>query len=264
MVSYARQIDETFIDSRMPPTARSMVDSATLGALILAVGLSVAGGLIGNGFLKGRAADRYVEVKGLAEREVTADLALWPLRYVSTGNDLSMAQAGLTRSTKEVFAFLTRHGIDTTAVQLQALEVSDADANRFPGERSGPRFVIQQTVIVRSRAPDVVMAASQRVSELVAGGVILSSSGEYGVGGPTFIFTRLNQLKPTMVAEATANARESAEKFATDSRTTLGGIRQANQGVFVILPRDQAPGVNESGQLQKVVRVVSTVQYFLK
>jgi hypothetical protein len=257
-------MDWSFIDSRMRPTTRLLPDRATLGAIILALGIAIAGGLIGNGFLKGRAADRYVEVKGLAEREVTADLALWPLRYVSTGSDLSVAQAGLTRSTREVFAFLRRRGIDTTAVQLQALEVSDADANRFPGERNGPRFVIQQTVIVRSRAPDVVMAASQRVSELVAGGIILSSSGEYGIGGPAFVFTRLNQLKPAMVAEATASARESAEKFATDSRTTLGGIRQAKQGVFVILPRDQAPGVNESGQLQKVVRVVSTVQYFLR
>jgi uncharacterized protein len=99
---------------------------------------------------------------------------------------------------------------------------------------------------------------------LVAAGVVLSSSGEYGTGGPTFVFTRLNQLKPSMVAEATANAREAAEQFAKDSRTALGGIRQASQGVFVILPRDQAPGISESSQLQKTVRVVSTVQYFLK
>ena len=67
-----------------------------------------------------------------------------------------------------------------------------------------------------------------------------------------------------MVKEATANARAAAEQFAADSRTGLGGIRQANQGVFVILPRDQAPGVNEGAQLRKVVRVVSTVQYFLE
>jgi uncharacterized protein len=249
----------------MPPGLRSTLsDWPPLSAVTLALGLALGGWFIGHGFVQGRASTRFVEVKGLAEREVTADLALWPLRYVSTGNDLSVAQAGLTRSTGQMFAFLARHGIDTAAVQLQALEVSDADANRFPGERSGPRFVIQQTLIVRSRTPDVVMAASQRVSELVAGGVILSSSGEYGVGGPTFIFTRLNQLKPAMVAEATANAREAAQQFAADSRTGLAGIRQASQGVFVIRPRDQAPGVNESGQMQKVVRVVSTVQYFLR
>jgi hypothetical protein len=118
--------------------------------------------------------------------------------------------------------------------------------------------------MVRSGKPDVVLQASQRVSELVGAGVVLSSSGEYGIGGPTFVFTRLNELKPAMVKAATANARAAAEQFAADSRTDLGGIRHANQGVFVILPRDQAPGVNEGAQLQKIVRVVSTVQYFLK
>jgi uncharacterized protein len=232
--------------------------------LILALGLTLGGWFIGHGFARGRATDRYVEVKGLAEREVTADLALWPLRFVTTGNDLSVAQVQIIRDTRQVFAFLGRHGIDTSAVQLQALEVSDAHANRFAGERAGPRFVIQQTVLVRSGKPEVVLQASQRVSELVAAGVVLSSSGEYGIGGPTFVFTRLNELKPAMVKAATASARAAAEQFAADSRTELGGIRHANQGVFVILPRDQAPGANEGAQPQKVVRVVSTVQYYLK
>jgi hypothetical protein len=240
------------------------LDRTLLPAVLLAVGLAVAGWFVGNGFLRGRTTARYVEVKGLAEREVAADLALWPLRFVATGNDLSVAQTEITRDTREVYSFLGRHGVDTAGVQLLALEVSDAEANRFQGERGGTRFVIQQTVMVRSNEPQVVLAASQRVSELVRSGVILSSSGEYGIGGPTFVFTRLNQLKPTMVKEATANARAAAEQFAADSRTALGDIRYANQGVFVILPRDQAPGVSEGGQLQKIVRVVSTVQYLLE
>ena len=123
--------------------------------------------------------------------------------------------------------------------------------------------MIEQTVIVRLNKPEVVRDASQRVGELVAAGVVLSQGGEYGAGGPTFVFNRLNDLKPAMIAEATSNARAAAEQFARDSGSGLGGIRQANQGVFVILPRDQAPGLNESSQLQKIVRVVSTVQYFL-
>ena len=239
-------------------------DRLTLSAIVLALGLALSGWFVGNGFARGRASDRYVEVKGLAEREVQADLALWPLRYVATGDDLGVAQSGITRSTRQIRDFLARHSIDTVAVQLQALEVSDAFANRFPGERAGPRFVIQQTLMVRSSKPEVVMAASQKVSELVGAGVVLSASGEYGLGGPTFVFTRLNQLKPSMVAEATANAREAAEQFAKDSRSALGQIRRASQGIFVILPRDQAPGINESGQLQKIVRLVSTVQYALE
>ena len=235
-----------------------------LPAAVLALGLALAGWFVGHGFLRGRTATRYVEVKGLAEQEVAANLALWPLRFVTTGDDLAVTQAEISRDTREVFAFLARHAIDTAGVQLMALEVSDAEANRFQGERGGTRFVIQQTVMVRSNKPAVVLSTSQRVSELVRAGVVLSSSGEYGIGGPTFVFTKLNELKPAMVKEATANARAAAEQFAADSRTTLGDIRYANQGVFVILPRDQAPGVVEGGQLQKIVRVVSTVQYLLE
>jgi uncharacterized protein len=236
----------------------------TSAAVVLATGLAAAGWFIGHGFAQGRAAARYVEVKGLAEREVAADLALWPLRFVTSGNDLAVAQAEISRATRQVFAFLARHNVDTSGVQLQALEVADAHTNQFQSDRAGPRFVIQQTIIVRSHRPEVVRAASQRVSELVAAGVVLSSTGEFGVSGPTFVFTGLNKLKPAMIAEATANARTAAEQFARDSRSALGGIRQASQGVFVILPRDQAPGVSEGGQLHKTVRVVSTVQYFLK
>src|SRR5918998_1148047 len=165
--------------------------------VIVALGITFGGLFIGHGFASGRAADRYVEVKGLAEREVPADLALWPLRYVSTGEDLAATQAQITRNTRQVFAFLSRNRIDTASVQLQALEVSDAFANRFPGERGGPRYVIQQTVMVRSGSPQIVMAASQRLSELVGAGVVLSSTGEYGVAGPTFLFTKLNELKPS-------------------------------------------------------------------
>jgi uncharacterized protein len=240
------------------------LERPVLSASILALGVLLSGGLIGSGFARGRSADRYVEVKGLAEREVVANLALWPLRYVATGEDLTATQAQIARETRQVYTFLSRHGIDTTAVQLQALEVSDAFANRYQGERGGPRYIIQQTVMVRSDRPQVVMAASQKVSELVTAGVVLSSSGEFGIGGPTFVFTLLNQLKPAMVAAATANARAAAQQFAADSKSSVGDIRQASQGVFVILPRDQAPGVNEGAQLQKTVRVVSTVQYFLK
>ena len=128
-----------------------------------------------------------------------------------------------------------------------------AEAARLPVYRDPPKYK------GRTKAP----ATQPPPAPTPAAGVVLSSTGEFGSGGPTYIFNGLNALKPMMIAEATANAREAAEQFARDSGASLGGIRQANQGVFVILPRDQAPGVSEGGQLRKTVRVVSTVQYFL-
>jgi hypothetical protein len=240
-----------------------MADRSSLAALVLALGIAIGGGLVGWGFARGRTADRYVEVKGLAEREVTADLALWPLRFVASGSDLAATQAQINRSSELVLGFLKRNGIDESATHIQNLQVSDSNTNQYQRDTGGPRFVIDQTVIVRLDKPEVVRDASQRVGELIGAGVVLSQGGEFGSSGPTYVFTSLNDLKPAMIAEATANARAAAEQFARDSGSGVSGIRQANQGVFVILPRDQAPGISEGSQLQKIVRVVSTVQYLL-
>lgn len=235
----------------------------TLPAIVFAAGLVLGGLLIGSGFARGRAADRFVTVKGVAERDVTADLALWPLRVSAADNDLAAAQATVSRSLAKIRVFLQRSGIDTADAELQEVRVTDNYALSYRAEQAPTRYVVRQTLMVRSTKPAVVLAASQRVGELVSAGVVLSSE-EYQGGGPTFLFTKLNDVKPAMIAAATANAREAAEQFAKDSRTSLGGIRQASQGVFLILARDQAPGISEESQVNKVVRVVSTVEYFLK
>jgi hypothetical protein len=241
------------------------LDRATIPAAIVALGLALGGLAVGSGFARARSADRYVTVKGVAEREVKANLAIWPLKVVGADNDLTAANKKVAANVEGVRQFLARHGLDTNQVQLSEFAVSDAQATEYAPERQPTnRYVIRQTMLVRSNQPDRVLAASQQVSELAAIGVVISSgSGEMG-SGPTFVFSGLNQLKPAMIADATARAREAAEQFARDSHSELGGIRQANQGVFEILPRDQAPGISEESQINKVVRVVSTVDYYLK
>lgn len=242
-------------------------ESRTLHAVIIALGLALSGLFIGGGFQRGRAADRYVTVKGVAEREVRADLAIWPLTMVASDNDLATANTKVATSIDGVRAFLVRHGLDTSAVALTGFSVNDANANQYGSDRRPTRFIVQQTMLVRSAKPDLVLAASQKVSELAAVGVVISSTGGEGGpggGGPTFVFSGLNTLKPAMIAQATARAREAADQFARDSRSKLGAIRYANQGIFEILPRDQVPGVSEQSQIAKTVRVVSTVDYFLR
>jgi uncharacterized protein len=246
-----------------------MLERGTAGSLILAAGITIAGLAVAVGVSNVKSSDRYVTVKGVSEREVRADVAIWPLHVVGADNDLSAAQAKLTRSIAGVRQFLARHGIDTTQVELTGFGVSDALAQQYGGDRTPTnRFVVRQTLLVRSSQLEQVRTASQRIGELASIGVVVSSGagGEYGGqgGGPTFLFTKLNDLKPAMIAEATARAREAAEQFARDSRSDLGGIRKANQGVFEIVGREQAPGVMSEGQVAKLVRVVSTVEYFLR
>ncbi|HEU5050331.1 MAG TPA: SIMPL domain-containing protein [Gemmatimonadales bacterium] len=245
--------------------SRSALDRPFVLALTVAAGLVLAGWLGGQGIARVRASDRFVTVKGVAEREVRADLAIWPLNIAVADNSLATAQRSVGENVAKIMQFLDRHGLDTTETSLQDFQVIDAYANQYrgPGEIV-TRYIVRQTVMIRSDRPDTVLAASQRLSELVDAGVVFTSGGEYAATGPSFVFTRLNDFKPAMIAEATAQARQAAEQFARDAASDLGAIRRANQGVFEILPRDQASGIREESQIVKTLRVVTTVEFLLR
>jgi len=234
----------------------------TVPALILGICAIIAAALVGKGLTELRTGDRFVTVKGVAERYVDADLALWPIRFVATGSTLEEAQNKAQASREAILAFLKLQAIEPGAVELLRLDVTDTRANPYSGNPGQHPFIIHQTLMVRSNDIQRVRQAAQNLSDLVDSGVVLSS--DYGPGGPTYLFTGLNDIKPAMIAEATAAAREAALQFARDAEAELGPLRRANQGVFQILPRDPAPGITEAQQPVKKVRVVSTFEYFLR
>jgi hypothetical protein len=243
-----------------------MMDTISpMTALLLAIGMALAGWFVGDGFADSRSADRYVTVKGISERDAEADLAIWPLRLSVASDDLAKAHADLQQSVTVIREFLGRHGLEPDSAQVQGFSVRDANADQYRTERAvGARFVINETLVVRSTDPQKIQNATEKVGELVEAGVVLSSGDDYRSGGATYIFSGLSAIKPEMIAEATARAREAAEQFARDSGSRVGAIRRANQGTFEILPRDRVPGASEDVQRAKTVRVVSTVEYLLE
>jgi hypothetical protein len=241
-------------------TTTSASPWSVLGAALIAAGLVGAGWLVGNGFERGRSSEHYVTVKGLAETFVEADLAIWPLRYTATGDDLNQVQAKIDADGAEITAFLVRQGIAAEAIQPQRVEVTDLLAQAYrPEGAASNRFIIAQTILVRTEQVDLVASLNRSTGELVSRGVVLVDTG-----GPTYVFTDLNAITPQMLADASANARAAAQQFAADVDSTLGGIRRASQGIFEILPRDAAPGISEASQVDKKIRVVSTIEYLLE
>jgi hypothetical protein len=237
--------------------------SRLIAAALIAAGLVAAGWQVGAGFAAGRANERFVTVKGVAEREVKADLALWPIRYTATGNDLASVQQKIAADAGRVRSFVAGAGLPAESIEVQGLQVVDLLAQPY---RSGPidsRFIISETLIVRTREVDKVAAAGQRLSDLVSAGVVLSGADGGAIQGPVYLFTRLNEIKPAMIAEATRSARAGAEQFAADSGAPIAGIRRASQGLFQILPRDDVAGASEQTQVAKIVRVVTTIDYAL-
>lgn len=237
-------------------TDNRLIPAAVFGGL-LAVGMLGGGAFIGQGVVNARVGDRQVTVRGLAERNVKADLAVLPIRFTASGEVLSEVQARIDGDLAMVRQFLTAQGYPADAVTLGRLEVADRRSREYGTQDGGPRFILAQTVIVRTGDVDRVQATTRALNDLVRQGVVLQD-----FSGATYVFTRLNDVRPAMIAEATAAARTGAERFARDSGTGLGPIRQATQGSFEILARDEIG--DESQSPDKKVRVVTTISYRLR
>ena len=190
---------------------------------------------------------------------MTADLAVWPIRVTATGNDLGAVQAKVDQSVDALTVFLVGEGLAQETLVRGRVEVNDLLAQAYrPEGAEQSRYIIAQTLTVRTPEVQKVRSASARSGELVKLGVVFGDSG-----GPSYAFTGLNDVKPAMIAEATRAARAGAEQFAADSGSTVGAIRQASQGVFTIWPRDGVAGGNPDAEIEKSVRVVSTIEFFL-
>ncbi|MGQ0559220.1 MAG: SIMPL domain-containing protein [Sphingosinicella sp.] len=225
-------------------------------AAILALGVIVGGYLLGDGLRRARMADRAVTVRGLAERNVTADLATWTVSFSAQGNELAAVQAEIDRDARTVLDFFRRAGFNTG--------VSDAGGSvsqYFDSNRGENNVTVSRRIQLRTN--DVMRArqAHARQFDLIRGGVALQEGS-----GMTYSFTRLNAVKPDMISASIQDARRGAERFARDSGAAVGGIRSATQGYFSIGARDgdEETGGGSAGDspFQKV-RVVTTIEFYL-
>lgn len=199
--------------------------------------------------------ERTVTVRGLAEREVDADMAVWKLSFSVGSNNLKQLQEAIINDTETIKAFLEFHDLTSADYTVKSPEITDATVSMYsnPENRSFD-YVAKQTILIRSSNVTAVKNAAQDTISLIGKGVSVSSDWDAKV---EYYFNGLNEIKPEMIAEATKNARFAAEQFAHDSNSKVGKIKNATQGLFSI--EDAAPGL----EYRKNVRVVTTVVYEL-
>lgn len=225
-----------------------------LGAFIC-FGMIAAGWILGTSAIRFKEYERAVSVKGLSEREVPADVAVWPIRFSAADDDLTALYNSLEQSTHQIQAFLETAGFPSAEITMAAPLVTDKFAQQYGGAAVNLRYTAQQTITVYSANIDAVRAAQGNLAALGKKGIAFSGD-EYNQK-TQYLFTRLNDIKPAMIEEATRKAREVAEKFAADSNSRLGKLKSANQGQFTIEDRDT------NTPYLKRVRVVSTLDYYL-
>ena len=237
---------------------RDLGKPALILGLCIAIGLTLAAFLVGRAVETAKRFDRYVTVKGLAEKEVPADLAVWPISFQVMENDLSKLQDLIHKNRSLVQGFLSSAGFEAAEITNAPPEVTDFQAQLGGEERATRtyRYMAKVTVLLRTSKVPLVKEAMEKSDQMVQNGVVLAGA-EY-VNRPEFLFTGLNAIKPVMIEEANVNARKAADKFAKDSASRVGIIRNAVQGQFEIRARDSSsPDI-------KIVRVVTTVDYFLE
>ncbi|UZP68095.1 SIMPL domain-containing protein [Desulfovibrio mangrovi] len=225
-------------------------------ALALAASIVIASIVLGDAMGEFKAYDRYVSVKGLAEREYPADSVIWPISFTVTGNDLPALQKRIEESEQSIREFLATQSLGDSQTTRSTPRITDHYAyGGNPDQRPPHRYSAEAVLTIRSNKIQAVKEAMTATGALLAKGVMLVYSYDYQ---PKFDFTRLNEVKPEMIAAATKNAREAANQFAADSGNRVGSIRQARQGVFSIEQRDPySPEI-------KVLRVVTSVDFFLE
>jgi len=225
-------------------------------ASILAIGFIILGLLFKASVDNFSDKDRYVSVKGLSEMEFPADKVTCPLVFKEIGDDLLKIYTSVNAKNDTIVAFLRAKGINEKDINISAPEIVDLQAERYGNERPPYRYNVTSVITITSSDVPKIKALITQQSELLKKGIaIISGDYRYLI---SYEFTKLNDVKPQMIEEATKNARATAEKFASDSDSKLGKIKHANQGQFSINDRDgNTPDI-------KRVRVVTTIDYYLE
>ncbi|WP_371378972.1 SIMPL domain-containing protein [Thalassotalea aquiviva] len=235
---------------------KSNQSSAFILGAFVALGFTLLGYLLANAAIEFKQYERSVTVKGLSERDYPADIVIWPIQFITAGNDLESLYEGIENNTDNIVAFLVLNGINNDEITFASPAISDKLAQQYNNNVSNEfRYSASQTVTVYSKNIDIVRSVMGKLSELGKQGIVFT--GEDYRSQIEYLFTRLNEIKPEMVEEATRQAREVAQKFATDSQSQLGKIKRASQGQFSISHRDK------NNPHIKKIRVVSTVEYYL-
>ena len=200
--------------------------------------------------------DRCVTVKGLCEKEVMADKVIWPIMYKQGGNELGELYNTVEDMNATIVKFLKDAGVSDDEITMNAPSILDTKTNLY-GERKEYHYIVTAGVTVCSEKVELIVKLQTEQAKLYEKGIPVGM-GENWSYPTTYSFTALNDIKPGMIEEATINARQAAEKFAKDSKSKLGKIKNATQGQFSVSDRDSnTPYI-------KNVRVVTNVVYYLK
>jgi len=226
--------------------------------LLLAIGLASAGYFIGQTLYNGKIALNIAEAKGLAERRVKADLANWELSFSVAGKqqrEIASLYELAEKHQQTIIDLLKAEGFKPQEIKVGIIDYLYREYRDENQRLVDQVHQLTGSISIETHQVEQVAKVRARVNKLITQGIQINNRA------PSYRFTRLNEIKPAMLREATKNARIAANEFAESAGVKVGGIRNARQGSFYI--RDAGEGYGDTQKIEKDIRVVTTITFFL-
>jgi hypothetical protein len=226
--------------------------------LFVAIGLGLAGYFIGQTLYNAKVALNTAEAKGLAERRVKADRVNWAISHQVSGRsreEIPMLYQQAEKNQQAIVDLLKANNFDDQEINIGVFDYLYQEYRDENQKLVDESHTLSGSISIESDKVDQISQVRGKVNKLIAEGIDISN------GTPTYRFTKLNEIKPDMLSEATKNARIAANEFAKNAGVTVGGIRSATQGSFFI--RDAGEEYGDTAKIDKDVRVVTTITFYL-
>lgn len=227
-------------------------------ALLVGAGIAAAGYFVGQTMYNSQVAINVAEVKGLAEKRVEADRAFWKIQYTVSGpakSDMARLYEQSEADQKKIVALLLESGFEAAELSPGVIDTTTEEFRDENQKLVEEKFQLVGSIDVETSKVRKVVEVRSKLNMLVAQGLAITNNP------PSYHFTRLNEIKPEMVKEATTNARIAANEFAVNAGVKVGGIKDAQQGGFLI--RDVGEEYGDTKNIEKDVRVVTTITFYL-
>ena len=226
-------------------------------AVLVSLALVISSFVMAKGLTDMRRADRFIVVKGLAEQLVPADTASWTLYLSSADDDLGAGVKRLQQDVQTVLAFFKEAGLEETGFRLGSITLMDQQVDTYGNTAPrSPRYILRTDVSVTTGQVTVLEKLAQKQTALMEKGVRIT-----GVMGPNYYVNNLNAIKGDLLKTASQNGLQAAKDFAAATGARVGALKDAQQGVISI--SGASLGDNDVAQLDKRVRVVSTLSFYL-
>jgi len=244
------------------------IKNKTLGnciiAIILVVGAIVSSLIVTNGIVEIKTSRTNIVVTGSAKQQITSDLIVWTGSFNTQSPTLQEAYTKLESNRSKVTKYLVNQGVEKDKLIFSSITTTInyvmSDYGMYTNQID--YYNLSQTVTISSNEIDKITEISRNATELLNEGVAFQSNA------PQYLYTKLADIKVTMLAEASKDARKRAQMIAESAGSKLGDLTYADMGVMQITPLYSNEvsdyGINDTYSLEKEITAVVHCKFDIK